>query len=75
MRKKKSYVAPGMVSGEQDFLKLPPLAENQTVSSHEEEDVCGIFVKLSKLHYKLKDPLKELFYQCACEDEGECTCI
>lgn len=64
------------MSGEQAFLKLPPLGKCQKVNSYnKEDDIYKMFIKLSRLHCKLKDPLKELLYQCVCEEEEECMLI
>ncbi|XP_044860015.1 uncharacterized protein C6orf201 homolog [Mauremys mutica] len=69
----KGHLSSRRMSGERAFLKLPPLGKCQKVNSYnKEEDIYKLFIKLSRLHCKLQDPLKELLYQCASEEEGEC---
>nr|XP_025035117.1 uncharacterized protein C6orf201 homolog isoform X2 [Pelodiscus sinensis] len=67
----KGHLSSRRMSGEQAFLKLPPVGKGQKVNSYnKEEDIYKMFLKLSRLHCKLQDPMKELLYQCACEEEG-----
>ncbi|XP_066480557.1 testis expressed protein 56-like [Tiliqua scincoides] len=49
-------------------LNLPPLTCQKLNSCDKTDDINETFLKLSALHSKLPDSLKELLLQCACAD-------
>ncbi|XP_077209218.1 testis expressed protein 56-like [Paroedura picta] len=64
-------MGPVITPATRSSLNLPPLVTYQKLKrSDNDADINRVFLKISALHCKLHDPLKERLLWCACGDEG-----
>lgn len=73
-RKERNLIAMKAAKTRSD-LNLPPLTYQKLNSVS--DDINKTFFKLSALHSKLPDTMKDILLQCACEDNriGMCMCL